>query len=466
MDSNDPRLELDIDSPCQIYSRSASKWFQGIVSKIYIDTTTNQEWLVVKYGTNKSKKIQRLCNDLQAVHEHSEPEPDPSPFIKSQTPMSPDQNEHENGSYGNRKQLLNVPEPEESTTSSYDDFEFDSANNSDTDTDNDGRYNGNNYKSYNNDMFNINFEDEDYIDDPHETYKWESYQYQKPYQQTYGRHDDDIHDHDIDTEDEILFVSNVKGSNFSNSNSNLIKRESVLKRTADYVNIIRNGTKNGIKKKNKVKFGWISLSSPHSQIPPNSNLIPINREEFIIATEMREYKPYGGIYKYNIINKRWDFLFSYPPDIPFEKNGFHRISFDSKSNELWIYGLQKNEYLSGQNSILLKINIKTADYKIIPISRRQSTGLIQQSIILCTMYLYIYSTLSLNCKICELRHLVLFIFALVILEIFIFCTKSDKIYLYIYKDICGICMLMYYYVNCTFLFNYLLIQHKELMHLR
>merc|ERR1711994_390209 len=37
-----------------------------------IDTNTNQEWMVIKYGNNKSKKMQRFCEDLQIIRPEEE----------------------------------------------------------------------------------------------------------------------------------------------------------------------------------------------------------------------------------------------------------------------------------------------------------------------------------------------------------------------------------------------------------
>ena len=58
-------LSLDVGSSCFIYSRSKQKWLEGTIAKIKVHSNTNQEWLTVKYGNNKSKKIQRFCKDLR-----------------------------------------------------------------------------------------------------------------------------------------------------------------------------------------------------------------------------------------------------------------------------------------------------------------------------------------------------------------------------------------------------------------
>ncbi len=37
----------------------------GKISQRFIDSKTNEEWFVVKYGDNKTKKMQRFCSDLR-----------------------------------------------------------------------------------------------------------------------------------------------------------------------------------------------------------------------------------------------------------------------------------------------------------------------------------------------------------------------------------------------------------------
>eukprot|EP01084_Bolivina_argentea_P092429 166280_1 len=60
------RFLLDIGSPCSVYSRSSKKWLEGWIAKIFVNPYSNQEWFVVKYGNNKSKKMQRFCADLRS----------------------------------------------------------------------------------------------------------------------------------------------------------------------------------------------------------------------------------------------------------------------------------------------------------------------------------------------------------------------------------------------------------------
>eukprot|EP01083_Nonionella_stella_P132151 401670_1 len=59
------RLSLGVGSSCTVYSRSSNKWIDGRITKIFIDTQTKQEWFIVKYGKNKTKKIQRFCAALR-----------------------------------------------------------------------------------------------------------------------------------------------------------------------------------------------------------------------------------------------------------------------------------------------------------------------------------------------------------------------------------------------------------------
>eukprot|EP01083_Nonionella_stella_P257467 881273_1 len=70
-DDHHNRLSLDVNSTCQIYSRTNSTWVSGIVVNIWINTDTNEEWLEVKYGLNKRKQIQRFCRSLRAPVNHN-----------------------------------------------------------------------------------------------------------------------------------------------------------------------------------------------------------------------------------------------------------------------------------------------------------------------------------------------------------------------------------------------------------
>ena len=72
MEERGLRFSLGVGSRCSVYSRSKRQWFSGRIARIFVDTSTNQEWLVVKYGSNKSKKMQRFCEDLQIM----KPEPE------------------------------------------------------------------------------------------------------------------------------------------------------------------------------------------------------------------------------------------------------------------------------------------------------------------------------------------------------------------------------------------------------
>ena len=56
---------MDVGSLISVYSRSSKRWFDGYISKIFVDESTNQEWFIVKYGNNKSKRMQRFCTDLK-----------------------------------------------------------------------------------------------------------------------------------------------------------------------------------------------------------------------------------------------------------------------------------------------------------------------------------------------------------------------------------------------------------------
>lgn len=61
------RYSWAVGSSLSIYSRSKDTWFQGEITKIYVDSTTNKEWLMVKYDGDKKKSIQRLCKDIKPL---------------------------------------------------------------------------------------------------------------------------------------------------------------------------------------------------------------------------------------------------------------------------------------------------------------------------------------------------------------------------------------------------------------
>eukprot|EP01084_Bolivina_argentea_P128249 226726_1 len=61
------RFLLEVHDNVKVYSRSAKKWLNGRIKRIFVDAQTNQEWFIVKYGNNKTKKMQRFCADLQSA---------------------------------------------------------------------------------------------------------------------------------------------------------------------------------------------------------------------------------------------------------------------------------------------------------------------------------------------------------------------------------------------------------------
>ena len=56
-----------VGSMVSIFSRSKNTWFEGEIVYIYIDSSTNKEWFIVKYDQNKKKSIQRLCKDIKPI---------------------------------------------------------------------------------------------------------------------------------------------------------------------------------------------------------------------------------------------------------------------------------------------------------------------------------------------------------------------------------------------------------------
>ena len=59
---NSPQAELQTGPACRIYSNSKKKWFHGEV--VRISTDEEGEWLKVRFGKSKCKKIHRDSPDL------------------------------------------------------------------------------------------------------------------------------------------------------------------------------------------------------------------------------------------------------------------------------------------------------------------------------------------------------------------------------------------------------------------
>lgn len=58
-----------IGSFCKIYCISDNKWYHGVISDIFIDANTNEEWLMISYKNNtKHKKMKRSSQHLNIVH--------------------------------------------------------------------------------------------------------------------------------------------------------------------------------------------------------------------------------------------------------------------------------------------------------------------------------------------------------------------------------------------------------------
>ena len=60
-------LSLVEGSACLLYSRSAKQWLPGTVVEVRLDEEANEEWLVVKYGNKKTKKLQRWSEALKVA---------------------------------------------------------------------------------------------------------------------------------------------------------------------------------------------------------------------------------------------------------------------------------------------------------------------------------------------------------------------------------------------------------------
>eukprot|EP01084_Bolivina_argentea_P098685 177349_1 len=61
------RISWHVNSLCCVFSRSNEQWYKGKIKNIFITDYPKQEWLIVNYGKNKTKKIQRFCMDIQPI---------------------------------------------------------------------------------------------------------------------------------------------------------------------------------------------------------------------------------------------------------------------------------------------------------------------------------------------------------------------------------------------------------------
>ena len=71
----DPRLWLDKDSVCLVWSRTTKKWEQGVISEVTFDENeekNNQEFFDVQYGEDykSHKRIGRFCDELKVDEDY------------------------------------------------------------------------------------------------------------------------------------------------------------------------------------------------------------------------------------------------------------------------------------------------------------------------------------------------------------------------------------------------------------
>eukprot|EP01084_Bolivina_argentea_P041508 76609_1 len=157
-----------------------------------------------------------------------------------------------------------------------------------------------------------------------------------------------------------------------NTNNNLY--------TIDYDRIMRMK----LPSNNTLKYGWISLVCADFPILPASNLIPINKTEFAIATEFSFYPPFGGIYKYNTRINKWNILMEYPSNIPFAKGCSFSLTFNAITNELFLYGTQIEPH--SKHALLAKIDITQMKYNLILIPRNYSIPIEASAVIINKQY--------------------------------------------------------------------------------
>ena len=136
---------------------------------------------------------------------------------------------------------------------------------------------------------------------------------------------------------------------------------------------------------NTKKYGWIGVSClSGNSTPPASNIVPINKNEFVLATEFSMFPPFGGIYKYSTLDNRWTLIWEYPEGIKFMRNGFHALSFNEDTNELYLYGTQAEPHT--KNSMICKINLYDFRHECIYVPRNHGAAVEPNTVIMNGKY--------------------------------------------------------------------------------
>ena len=132
---------------------------------------------------------------------------------------------------------------------------------------------------------------------------------------------------------------------------------------------------------NTKKYGWIAVSClSGNSTPPASNIVPINKNEFVLATEVSVFPPFGGIYKYSTLDNAWTLIWEYPEGIKFMRNGFHALSFDEVTNELYLYGTQAEPHT--KDSMICKISLYTFKHQCIYVPRAHGAAVEPNTVIM------------------------------------------------------------------------------------
>ena len=325
----DPRLSLDINSSCSIYSRSKKQWLPGVVNDIFIDPNTNQEWLIVKYGNNKSKRIQRLCNDLQADYNDLF-----DPYMDA--PYN-DDNEMKY-EINDARMLLDIGSPCEI-------------------------YSRSKNKWYNGTISDI-------FIDRKTNQEWLVIKYGKNKSKKIQRLCDDLQiakdDLEVDEDEKLPHdMYTFFNVNSYGDEKNEIEEFKVPEIEANERRIDPELLKKLIGK-------WRQYQSPRFPATTYSKMIGVNSQEFIVATEnfkqtnytldnMDMFKKYG-LYKYNVLEDTWLLLMLYPSSLP-SLSDIKCLTLNPSSNELYVYGHTK----SFMNDVMFKINLDTFKvyYKLI-----------------------------------------------------------------------------------------------------
>ena len=362
-----------------------------------MDSSTNKEWLVIKYG-KKTKKMQRFCSDLKAVVTTPNTNETILPSLKSPTSeiygsIQPTTTRRSSAVIRSSKLQSKLNDPRlfgspqtittrsrmNSTSLSYDDPD----DIDEWDYDEKGENKGDDNEEDENENENENQEEE----------KKEEQQSNENDSKT------DTNDREIGTSVGVIeqgatntlqaasdnySVGIIAGRDSTMTYRDRVHRSFYLPNIYNTYSRLSYGYNTSLFDQNEtdeieswlkvkpaaaytVQHGWISLTRPHFQILPASNLVAINKNEFALATEVVLGQQSAGIYTYNTLNNEWKLIWSYPFDIPYMKHSAHNLAVDYDRNELYLYGTQEAPH--SNQALIVILNLNSFKHKLVYIPR-------------------------------------------------------------------------------------------------